>query len=117
MRVCSWFLSCVLFVISLPAQAATASELIPASAPRGARLVVTGTGLDAADLAVRFAVTGSSIAAVVVAKTSALAEVVVPPNAITGNVTVTAGGQTVGTFAFTRQADPAYASVSTLAAV
>jgi len=115
MRLASWLVSCVLFTGSLSLHATTASEIVPSAAPRGARLIVVGTGLDATDLAVRFPVTGSSIAATVVAKTAALAEVIVPANAITGNLTVTAGGQISGTFAFTLQAAPAYTAVVTLA--
>ena len=92
--------------------AATATELIPTAAPRGARVIVRGTDLQTGDLAVTFA---SDAAAVVHDRAAKYVEVGVPVDARTGDVRITQGATTVGTLPFTVLPDPAFASVQTLA--
>jgi len=107
------FLFCVGFAI--PGFGQSATDLIPSSAPHGARVVVVGSGLDAPALAVSFASASGSAPAPVFARTPAVLEIGVPPTAVTGTVRVSSGSATIATFAFTVAASPAYAKVTTLA--
>src|ERR1700704_1258823 len=101
----------LLVLIAGLAQAASVQQLVPASAPHGARVAIIGSGLDAPDLAVAF--TGG--AGTIVSRSATVAEVIVPTGAISGPVRVTAGGATIGTPSFTLAADPAWTKVVTLA--
>jgi|GEM_PF-336589 len=106
----------VIVSIGTPLLAATATAVVPDSAPHGARVVIAGSGLDQGTLAVTFAASGGgSAAALVVSRTASLAEVVVPSAAISGAMQVSGGAQ-IGTFPFTLLPDPPFAKVSTLAA-
>src|SRR5205085_3656746 len=98
------------------ATAATAVAIAPTNAPRGARVVLTGTGLDDASVTVTFAGAVTVASARVVSRTATVLEVAVPATAITGNVRVNASGAVIATFPFTVAADPSFTSVATLAA-
>jgi RHS repeat-associated protein len=91
-------------------------ELVPSSAPHGARIIVAGTGLDAPDLAIAFAApNGGSVTSTIVSRSATIVEAVVPVNAVTGAVRVTGGGATTS-FAFALLADPVFGRVTTRAA-
>src|SRR5437899_6964592 len=94
----------------------TASELIPSSAPRGARVVIAGSELDASSLMVSFLTTTGTIRATIISRSSALIEFVVPSNAISSNVVVSVGDKTIATFPFTASPDPPFTKVATLIA-
>lgn len=97
--------------------AADVRELVPAAAPHGARVVITGVALDSTDLAVTFAaVNGGAASAVIVSRTETLVEAVVPAAAVSGGVRVITGGTTAATFAFSVLADPAFGPMVTSAA-
>jgi sugar lactone lactonase YvrE len=102
---------------SSPLLAVTATAVMPASTPHGARVVIAGSDLDQGTLAVTFtAVSGGSAAALVVSRSASFAEVVVPSAAISGAMRVSAGGTQSGTFSFTLLPDPPFAKISTIAA-
>jgi RHS repeat-associated protein len=97
--------------------AATATDLLPASALRGARAIVVGSGLDTGSIAVIFAATGGgTVPAAIVSQSANVLEMVVPPTAASGPVTVTTGSTTLGTFGFTLLADAPFVNVTTLGA-
>ncbi len=97
--------------------AATVTEIIPASAPHGARAIVIGSGLDAGSIAVSFAAAeGGTASAAVISQSSSAIEVVVPLNAVSGDVQVSSGAVGVGTLSFALLPDPHYVKVTTLAA-
>jgi RHS repeat-associated protein len=97
--------------------AATATALLPAPAPRGARAIVVGSGLDAGSIAVTFAAAGGGTAtAVIISRSPSVTEIVVPPNAVSGDVRVSSGAVAIGTLPFTLLPDPPFAKVTTLAA-
>jgi len=97
--------------------AATATDLLPASAPRGARAIVVGSGLDTGSIAVVFAATGGgTVPAAIVSQSANVLEIVVPPTAASGPVMVTAGSKTLATFGFTLLADAPFVTVTTLGA-
>ncbi len=111
-----WVVLLVLFAIQ-PLVAATVGSLIPATAPHGARVVVTGSGLSRTDVAIAFSdSSGAALTATVVTRADRFLEAIVPPQAATGAVHVTNASGALGTLAFTLAADPAYMSVATLAA-
>ncbi len=89
----------------------TVRELVPSSAPVGARVLITGQGLADPALTVSFA---PSANALVVARNNSFLEVVVPANAVTGNVRITSGATVVRQLPFTVADAPRY-TVSTLA--
>jgi YD repeat-containing protein len=90
-------------------------SIIPSAAPRGARVLITGSGLDAPDLAAAFTdASGNPVAARILATAPAYAEVAVPAAAVSGPVRVTAGGSTTP-LPFTVAPDPTFATVTTLA--
>jgi len=91
--------------------AATIQGVIPAQAPHGARVVITGTGLDDPRIAVTFSGVGGDVPAAIVSRTATEIEVRVPETAITGPIRA---GNTSA--AFTVGADPGFANVVTLAA-
>jgi RHS repeat-associated protein len=106
----------ILFTAAQAAFASTATTLVPASAPHGARVIILGTGLDATDVTVSFPTAGGQFeTATVVSRTPTLLEVVVPASATTGELKVTNAGGTIGTPSFTLAPDPGYAKVLTLA--
>ncbi|HEX8408777.1 MAG TPA: Ig-like domain-containing protein, partial [Thermoanaerobaculia bacterium] len=80
-------------------------DLVPSSAPAGARVMVTGRGLADPALAVAFA-TGASAA--VVQRHDRYIEVVVPANAASGNVRITNGATLVAELPFTVTTTPKY---------
>jgi len=108
------FLVCLVFAAAASGQSAT--EVIPKSAPHGARLLVVGSGLDTPTLSVSFTAANGFVAAPIVARTAALIEVSVPSSAVTGAVRVNSGSSTFATFDFTLAASPTFAKVTTLAA-
>jgi len=102
---------------ALAAVVATATSIVPSSAPRGARVVVAGTGLDAPDVSVGFAdSSGNVVPSQIVSRSATVIEVAVPRTAATGSVRVTSGGATIATLPFTVTPDAAYVKVATLAA-
>jgi RHS repeat-associated protein len=95
----------------LPAQTApTVRELVPASAPAGARVIVSGRGLADPAIIVAF----GSLSATAVQRNDRFIEVVVPSAAASGNVRVSLGATLIKELPFTVAADPSYI-VSTLA--
>ncbi len=90
---------------------ATVSQLVPSSAPPGARVLITGQGLADPTLAVSFT---SSASAFIVSRNNSYLEVVVPAKAVTGNVRITSGATLVRELPFTVSNAPSY-TVSTLA--
>jgi YD repeat-containing protein len=90
--------------------------LIPASAPHGARVIITGTGLDDPSIAALFAAAGGTLPATIVSRMPTAIEVVVPPTATTGLLTVMSGSGTLATLSFTVVADPPFINVATRAA-
>lgn len=96
---------------------ASAAELIPAVAPRGADVMLAGPEVDRADVVVAFtSASGATVAAPVLARANGVAELRVPPTAASGPVTVTAGSELLATLSFTLAAEPPYVRVSTLRA-
>jgi sugar lactone lactonase YvrE len=92
-------------------------ELLPASAPPGARAIVTGTGLDDPSITVSFAATaGGTLPATIVSRTPTAIEMSVPPAATSGAVTVTSASGALATLPFTLLADPPFITVVTKAA-
>lgn len=92
---------------SLPASTQTTMpvvrELIPTTASVGARLLLVGQGLDAADLAVSFrgADPARPVPAPILSRTATLLELSVPSGAVSGPVQIMQGGTLVGTVSFT----------------
>ncbi|HJQ41121.1 MAG TPA: Ig-like domain-containing protein [Thermoanaerobaculia bacterium] len=86
-------------------------ELIPASAPAGARVFVSGRGLGDSAIGVTFA---NSAAATVVSRNDRTIEVIVPSNAVTGTVRIASGTNVIAEKPFTVTNVPAY-KVSTVA--
>src|SRR5438105_5091315 len=86
-----------------------ATEIVPSTAPHGARAVIVGTGLDGSDITVRFGATPATI----LFRSPALLEVVVPPAAISANVEIVRGATSIASLPFVVAADPAYVRVST----
>jgi DNA-binding beta-propeller fold protein YncE len=107
--------SIVIAVMATNGFAATALQVIPASAPRGARIVVRGTGLGAGELQVRFADGAQGTDAAIQARTSQSTEVTVPPNAVSGEVRVTHSGSQIAALPFTVRPDARFESVRTIA--
>ena len=109
-------LALFLIFVASGAVAATATDLIPRTAPQGARAVVVGNGLDAPDLTVQFpSAGGAAIPAPIVSRTATVLEISVPAGAVSGAVTVTGSGSPLGSFAFTVAPDIAVQRVATLA--
>src|SRR3954452_16002062 len=97
--------------------ATTVSEIVPASAPHGARAIVVGSGLDAGSISVTFAAAGGSTTpAVIISQSPTTIEVVVPLNAVGGDVRVSSGAVGIGALSFTLLSDPSFVKVTTLAA-
>jgi RHS repeat-associated protein len=92
--------------------APTVRELVPSTAPAGARVFVTGRGL--ADPAITVAFTGATGNAAVVQRNDRFVEVLVPAAATSGNVRVSLGSTLVREVPFTVASDVNYV-VSTLA--
>jgi len=101
----------LLLLLPLFAVSATATEIVPSTAPHGARVVIVGAGLDGPDLTVTF----SGAPATILFRSPALLEAVVPPAAISGNVEVANGATSIASLPFMVAPDPAYVRVSTLA--
>ncbi|HEX3108715.1 MAG TPA: SMP-30/gluconolactonase/LRE family protein, partial [Thermoanaerobaculia bacterium] len=107
---------CLASLLALSATGATLTGIVPAAAPHGARVVLTGSGLDAPDLAATFSdESGNAIVASIVAKSAKSAEVIVPYSAASGPVQASVSGAIIGTASFTLLLDPAFTSVRTLA--
>jgi len=96
--------------------AATATDLVPAAAPRGSRVVVRGSDLQTGDLAVTFPDGGSGTAATINERAGKYADVSVPATAISGGVRVTQGTTSVATLRFTVLPDTPFQTVKTLVA-
>jgi len=91
-------------------------EILPASAPHGARAIITGTGLDDPSITVSFAGGGGTLPATIVSTAPTSIEMIVPPAATSGPVTVRSGSGTLATVAFTVLPDPPFITVVTKAA-
>jgi RHS repeat-associated protein len=94
----------------LAQSAPTVRELIPASAPAGARVLVSGRGLADPAIIVAF----GSLSASVLQRSDRFIEVSVPSAATSGNVRVSIGTALIRELPFTVSSDPRYI-VSTLA--
>ena len=94
--------------------AATATDVVPRTAPRGARVVFLGSGFDTALPEVTFAAANGRVAAPLISRSSNFLEVAVPQAAMTGEVKVTAGGAPLATFAFTVAPAPPFVKSATL---
>jgi RHS repeat-associated protein len=94
--------------------AATATDVVPRTAPRGARVVFLGSGFDTALPEVTFAAANGRVAAPLISRSSNFLEVAVPQAAMTGEVKVTAGGVPLATFAFTVAPAPPFVKSATL---
>jgi sugar lactone lactonase YvrE len=107
----------LVLLAAVPLRGGTASRIIPASAPAGARFVVPGSGLDTGTLTISFPTAdGTTAAAQIVGRTATTVEGIVPASAVTGNVRLTQNGAAVASFAFSVSAPPAFSRVTTLAA-
>jgi len=106
------------FVLLLSASplfaAVTVTELVPHGAPRGARVVVAGSGFESAAVEISFAsASGGRTAAPLLARSATLLEVAVPQDAVSGDVRVTAAGAAIGAFAFSVAPAPAFVKSAT----
>lgn len=109
-------LASLFFVVSQATTTPFAGELIPESAPRGARAVLAGRDLDGNSLTISFSSGGGSEAlAQVVMRSATLVELEVPLNAISGPVHVRNGDSLIATFDFTVAAESPYSGVTTVA--
>jgi hypothetical protein len=99
--------------------APVAQKLVPDASPAGARLIVVGTELDTPGIAVTFpAAGGARVPAEIVDRTASLLELIAPPAAISGTVTVkNNSGADIASFRYTVTPDAAFGSVITLAGV
>ncbi|HKR65050.1 MAG TPA: IPT/TIG domain-containing protein, partial [Thermoanaerobaculia bacterium] len=104
------FVALLLSLSAFAQTAPTVRELVPATAPAGARVVISGRGLADANLAVAF----GSLSATIVQRNERYLEVIVPAAATSGNVRVTQGATLIRELPFTLATDPKYV-VSTLA--
>lgn len=102
---------CLSVCLTSALAAATLQGVIPVQAPHGARVVITGTGLDDPQIAVAFSGAGGDVIATIVVRTATEIEARVPETAITGPIR--AGSASAS---FTVGADPGFANVVTLAA-
>jgi RHS repeat-associated protein len=101
-------------VFSIHAQ--SVREVVPAAAPHGARVIITGSELDSGSIEVSFSGSaGMQVPATITARTAKFVEVTVPQLAVNGNVTVTAGGTAAGTVAFTVAPGVAWQAITTAA--
>jgi hypothetical protein len=97
--------------------AATATAVIPAAAPHGARVVISGTALDAPDVGVTFSSPGGApLPAAIAAREPRLLEIIVPGGTATGPLIVRNGVGTIATLSFTLLPEAAFTTVATLAA-
>ncbi|MFZ2492793.1 MAG: RHS repeat-associated core domain-containing protein [Thermoanaerobaculia bacterium] len=94
--------------------AATASDVIPAIAPTGAWVVILGTGLDSAGIAVSFATARGRVPAEILERAPALLRVAVPADAVPGPVVVSEAGATVATFNFSVASSARYTRLLTI---
>ncbi|HJQ36232.1 MAG TPA: Ig-like domain-containing protein [Thermoanaerobaculia bacterium] len=94
--------------------AAAATDLVPRTAPRGARVIVVGSGFDAVAPEVTFAAASGRVAAPLITRSANLLEVAVPQAATSGEVRVTAGGAALATFSFTATPPPPFAKSATI---
>jgi RHS repeat-associated protein len=117
-RPASSLLGVILFLLLVPMAllANVAFDLVPSSAPQGARAIISGVGLDAANIAVSFTAAGGAVPATIVSQSANLLEIVVPPSVGSGPVMVTSGGAALATLGFTLLPDPPFVTVTTLAA-
>jgi RHS repeat-associated protein len=103
--------------VALTATAATATNLVPSTAPHGARALLVGSGLDAGDADVAFTAAGGNRAsAMIVSRSATTLELIVPGTAASGPVQVTVNGAALAPLPFTLAPDPLYTRVATLAA-
>src|SRR5216684_4524518 len=106
-----------LVILSMPLIAATATELLPASAPHGAGAIVVGSGLNAGTLTVTFTMSGGGIVQARILSTSPqFVELSVPSAAVSGPVRVELDGAEIASFSFTLLPDVSFVTVTTLAA-
>src|SRR5438552_17895128 len=88
-----------------------ATEIVPSTAPHGARAVIVGSGLDAPDITVTF----GALPATILFRSPTLLEIVVPPAATSGTMEMARGATSIASFPFVVAADPGYVRVATLA--
>ncbi|MDQ3280948.1 MAG: IPT/TIG domain-containing protein [Acidobacteriota bacterium] len=101
-------------LIGISVQAQSVREIVPAAAPRGARVLVSGTQLDLPGVAVSFAGSGGTrVAATVESRNAKFVEVTVPAGATSGNVSVVNGIVQIANLAFTVAPDVAWQRVVT----
>lgn len=108
-------LAAVACLVATALPAATTDSLIPGRAPRGARAIIIGTGLDTADVAVTVAAAAGRTNTEVVLRSPDVLEFVIPATAVSGDVEVRRGAQLIGTFVLTIVQEPAITSVTTIA--
>jgi len=95
--------------------AATVTEVVPVSGPRGARVMLVGSDLAAGDLAVTFpAAEGGRVNASVVFRSATNVELTVPSGAISGEVHVTHAGSTIKLVIFTVTSGAPWVTVATI---
>ncbi len=96
--------------------AASAADVVPRSAPRGARILVIGEGLDAAGIDVTFTGAGGArLTGAVITRAATTLEVSVPQNAGSGELRVVSGATTLLSVPFTISSSPALVRSATLA--
>jgi sugar lactone lactonase YvrE len=115
-RILSRLIFLCLVIAPAAVAAPLATQLVPAAAPRGARVLIIGSELQQPDIAVTFsAAGGQGAAAEVVSRGEQMLEVLVPSAVVSGPVTVSAGGTAIGHFPFSVTPDPVYVTVATVA--
>jgi RHS repeat-associated protein len=110
------FFAFIAALIAVAASVATATTLVPAVAPHGARAVIVGTGLDAGTMTVTFASSAGSVPATIVSRSAALVEIIVASMATSGAVQVDVNGATIASLPFTLVPDAPFVKVATLTA-
>ena len=97
--------------------AATVTEIVPRSAPNGARVLIVGSGFDSVGIEITFATDGGArTTAPLLARTATLLEVAVPSNAKSGDVRVTSNSASIAALPFTITVSPDLVRSATLAA-
>ncbi|MHB9000599.1 MAG: IPT/TIG domain-containing protein [Thermoanaerobaculia bacterium] len=102
-------------LLAFPLLGATMTEFVPSAASRGARALITGTGLSDPAISVVFTGTSGDVAATIVARQETLLDLEIPSTASSGPVRVLHGTSTVGTFSFTLVEEPRLLNVATIA--
>ena len=101
---------------STAAAARTVREIVPQGAPRGAHVLLVGSGMDGTEISVRFSSAAGTVPAEIVKRTATTVELRVPGSAMSGTVVVNDAAMAVGSLPFTVTADSRYEMVDTLVA-